>query len=124
MARSQVGREDYEQLTDKLDAAVTADFQKWREYEERLTQERPQVFAGSPTPKDVTTFILDHLLPQKMGSGRSNARGKKHKILNLVATLEPYQFVGLVLLYAIRIGDRDGVSRAFDILFDLQGSAV
>ena len=66
--------------------------------------------------KDVASFIFDHLLPQLMDRQRFRGPRKKYKILDLVDALEPDQFFGLVLLYALRIEDRDGVSRAYDIL--------
>ena len=36
--------------------------------------------------------------------------------MDLIVALEPDEFAGLVLVYAYRIGDPDGVSRAVDIL--------
>ena len=116
IARSKVGQENADRLTEELNAAVAADFLKWKENEERLAQERPQVLEGIALSKDVTSFIFDHLLPLMMDPKRSVRRGKKHKILDLVGALEPDQFFGLVLLYAHRIGDPVGVSRAYDIL--------
>ncbi len=115
-ARAKVGQENADRLTEELNAAVAADFLKWKENEERLAQERPQVLEGIALSKDVTSFILDHLLPQLMDGQRSKDRPKTHKILDLVVALEPDQFVALVQLYAHRIGDRDGVNRAYDIL--------
>ena len=41
---------------------------------------------------------------------------KNDKVLDLAKKLEPDQFVGLVLLYAHRIGDRNGVRRAYGFL--------
>ena len=115
IARGKVGRENADGLTDELGTAVGTDFLKWREHEERLAQERPQVLEGIALSKDVTSFILDHLLPQLMDGQRSKERPKTHRILDLIVALEPDQFVGLVQLYAHRIGDRDGVNRAYDI---------
>ncbi len=116
IARSKVGQENADRLTEELNAAVAADFLKWKENEERLAQERPQVLEGIALSKDVTSFIFDHLLPQMMGRKRPGGRGKKHKILGLVGALESDQFFGLVFLYAQRIDDPVGASRAFDIL--------
>jgi hypothetical protein len=116
LGRGKVGQENADRLTEELNAAVAADFLKWQENEERLAQERPQVLEGIALSKDVTSFILDHLLPQLMDGQRSKDRPKTHKILDLVVALEPDQFVALVQLYAHRIGDRKGVSRALDIL--------
>ena len=115
-ARAKVGQENADRLTEELNAAVAADFLKWQENEERLAQERPQVLEGIALSKDVTSFIFDHLLPQLMDRQRSKERPKTHKILDLIVELEPDQFVALILLYAQRIGDPVGVSRALDIL--------
>ena len=115
-AQARVGQENADRLIEELNAAVAADFLKWQEKEERLAQERPQVLEGIALSKDVTSFIFDHLLPRMMGQKRPGGRGKKHKILDLVGALESDQFFGLVFLYAQRIDDPVGASRAFDIL--------
>jgi len=98
-----------------LHAAIAAAFLRWQENEARIVQERPQVWEGITLSTNVTNFIFDHLLPSLMHQKQSGKRLKTHKILELIVALEPDQFIGLVLVYAHRIGDRDGVSRAFDI---------
>ena len=92
LGRGKVGQENSDRLTDEFAAAVGADFLRWQENEERLAQERPQVLEGIAIPKDVTSFIFDHLLPQLMDRQRSKERPKTHKILDLIVALEPGQF--------------------------------
>jgi hypothetical protein len=110
-----VGQEKADRLMEKLDAAVASDFHRWRENDSRLARERPQIAKALTNSRDVASFIFDHLLPRMMGRNRPNRGGRRHKVLDLVIALEPDQFVALVIVYADRICDRDGVNRAFDI---------
>jgi hypothetical protein len=111
-----VGEENADRLVEELEAAVSAQYHKWQKNELRLVQERPQIKESLGGPSDVASFIFDHFLPLVIDRSRRDIPRGKHKILNLVTALEPDQFVGLVIVYADRIGDRDGVTRAFDIL--------
>jgi hypothetical protein len=110
-----VGQENAERLIEELDEAVASDFHRWQENDSRLARERPQIGQALTSSRDVASFIFDHLLPRMMGRNRPNRGGRRHKVLDLVIALEPDQFVALVIVYADRIGDRDGVNRAFDI---------
>jgi len=114
IARMYVGRESADELTDRLEAAMSADFERWRENNERMAQDFSPIVKGIGIPSDVTSFILDHVLPLRMQ--RQSAKARKHEVLELVIALEPDEFIGLILLYAVRIEDRAGVGRAFDIL--------
>jgi hypothetical protein len=116
IARKYVGRENAERLTDEIEKAVSADLKKWDENEKRFAQDFSPIMKSIVTQSDVTSFIFDHLLPLKMNRRRPNSKGKRHKILDLALALEPDQFVGLVLLYAIRLNDRARVGRALDML--------
>jgi hypothetical protein len=115
-----VGRESADKLTDELEAAVSADLSRWHENEKRLAQDFSPIMKGMVTPNDVTSFIFVYLLPEKMKRRRAGTRKRNHKICELVIALEPDQFIGLVLLYAVRIDDRAGVGRAFDILMSTE----
>jgi hypothetical protein len=110
-----VGQENADKLIEELDAAVATEFQRWQENDGRLAREHPQIAQALTNPGDVASFIFNHLLPLMMDRSRRDLPRGKHKILDLVAALEPDQFVALVIVYADRVGDRDGVSRAFDI---------
>ncbi len=116
LGRGKVGQENADRLTDELGAAVGADFLKWQEHEARLPRKIRKIEEGVPQPCDFTSFIFDHLLPQSTDRKLSKGHVLNKEFLDLVKKLEPDQFVGLVLLYAHRIGDRDGVSRAYGIL--------
>ena len=110
-----VGQENVDRLIEELDEAIASDFHRWQENDSRLARERPQIKETLSKSKDVASFIFNHLLPLMMDRSRRDLPRGKHKILDLVAALEPDQFVALVIVYADRVGDRDGVSRAFDI---------
>ncbi len=116
LGRGKVGQENADRLTDELGAAVGADFLKWQKHEVRLHRRLRKIEEGVPQPCDFTSFIFDHLFPQSTDRKLSKGRVLNKEFLDLVKKLEPDQFVGLVLLYAHRIGDRDGVSRAYGIL--------
>ncbi len=116
LGRGKVGQENADRLTDELGAAVGADFLKWQEHEARLPRRMRKIEEGVPQPCDFTSFIFDHLLPQSTDRKLSKGHVLNKEFLDLVKKLEPDQFVGLVLLYAHRIGDRDGVSRAYSVL--------
>ncbi len=116
LGRGKVGQENADRLTDELGAAVGADFLKWQKHEVRLHRRLRKIEEGVPQPCDFTSFIVDHLLPQSTDRKLSKGHVLNKEFLDLVKKLEPDQFVGLVLLYAHRIGDRDGVSRAYGIL--------
>ncbi len=109
-----VGQENAERRIEELDAAVAVDFGRRQKNETHLA-ERSQIKDALSRSGDVASFIFDHLLPLMMDRSRRDLPRGKHKILDLVAALEPDQFVALVIVYADRVGDRDGVSRAFDI---------
>ena len=115
IARAKVGREIFEELTDRLDAAIGSDFSAWQENEAQVAQKFSKLVEGINRPRDVATFILDNLLPLYTSTKASKGRRINQEFLNLIKELEPVQFIALVILYALRIGDQDGVSRAFDI---------
>ncbi len=74
LAQGKVGPEDSDKLTDELDAAVRALFEKWRKHEAHLPQRIRKIEEGVPQPRDFASFIFDTLLPQSTDRKLSSAR--------------------------------------------------
>jgi len=57
--------------------------------------------------ESVTLYILDHLLRYTLDRELAKIYGKHECLLDLIKELEAEEFLGVVLLYANRVGDHD-----------------
>ena len=79
----------------------------------------PGEYKGyTPPSRDPTTYVLDHLLPNALAERSSRKLIRVHKIRELVLKLEPEELVALLVLYSEYRSSREGISRAYDVLFN------
>lgn len=103
-------------LLNQLVHAVETSFIDWRKAEERRAQNLGEEQNGIAPPRDRASYIYDYVLPRCLDRKSFGASDKNQAVIGLLRTLEPDRFIALVLLYAARFNDVDGVRRAYDVL--------
>ncbi len=104
------------QRVDRLEAAVQNSFIEISDLGLSVSQYPGEDDGHNAPSQDTTRYVLDHLLPHALNPKQTKIYGRNQLLVDLLNELEPEEFVAVVLLYADRVGDAEGVRRAHDIL--------